>query len=96
MIDSKQRMVLFMFYLVVRYHSHRARLVRVVGQDVKDSHAVDQDSGLPFEEYLGRIHDTAGKLRTVNGPQGSTELDDIGPDDPLWEETRGHDGAIHA
>lgn len=41
--------------------------------------------GLASDKNLAGVHDTAGQARSVDGAQSRAELDDVGPDQGLWE-----------
>lgn len=43
--------------------------------------------GLASNKNLAGVHDTAGQAGSVDGAQGRTELDDVGPDQRLGEQT---------
>lgn len=43
--------------------------------------------GLASNKNLAGVHDTAGEAGSVDGAQGRAELDDVGPDQRLGEQT---------
>lgn len=44
--------------------------------------------GLASDKNLAGVHDTAGQARSVDGAQSRAELNDVGPDQGLREQTR--------
>ena len=42
--------------------------------------------GLASDEDLAGVHDAAGQAGSVDGAQGGAQLDDVGPDQGLWEQ----------
>lgn len=43
--------------------------------------------GLASDENLAGVHDSARQTGSVDGAQRRAELDDVGPDQRLWQQT---------